>query len=74
MIGAGATVLLAVSAGAQDPGGGFLFGAPTYTFTVRAGYANARAGSDIFSFATQQLTLTRNDFSAPSFDAEARSV
>ncbi|HTR79690.1 MAG TPA: hypothetical protein VMH39_16355 [Gemmatimonadaceae bacterium] len=61
--------LLARPARAQDSGDGFLFGEPAFSFRVRMGYANARAGSDIFSFTTQQLTLTRSDFSAPSFSA-----
>jgi hypothetical protein len=55
---------------AQDMGNGFLFGAPSGSLVVRGGWAMARAGSDLFSFTTDQLTLRRGDFSAPSGDAD----
>jgi hypothetical protein len=51
--------------GAQETSGrGFLFGAPSATVTLRAGYDAARAGSDVFSFVTNELTLNRGDFGA----------
>jgi len=48
---------------AQDAGKGFLFARPDGSFTLRGGFAVAHASSDIFSFATDQLTLSRGDFS-----------
>lgn len=55
---------------AQSPGRGFLFAPPSGSLTVRAGYAGASARGDLFSFTTGQLTLERNDFSAPTMDVE----
>lgn len=55
---------------AQDDGRGFLFGAPTGTFTLEGGWAVAAAGSDLFSFTTNQLTLRRRDFSSPTYGAD----
>jgi opacity protein-like surface antigen len=60
---AGATLLLAAPAQAQSAGDGFLFGQPRVTLTARGGFDVARAGSDIFSFATERLTVQRGDFS-----------
>jgi hypothetical protein len=61
-------ILVASAAGAQRPpessGNGFLFSAPKGSFTLRAGYAGATAGSDIFSFVTNELSLRRGDFSS----------
>jgi hypothetical protein len=59
----GATLLLGLPAEAQSAGDGFLFGAPRVTMTVRGGFDLARAQSDIFSFATEHLTVDRGDFS-----------
>jgi hypothetical protein len=47
-------------------GDGFLFQPPPVTLSIRAGYDRALAGSDIFSLSTEQLTLNRGSFSAPS--------
>ncbi|HEY4218782.1 MAG TPA: hypothetical protein VGM67_16685 [Gemmatimonadaceae bacterium] len=52
---------------AQDDGKGFMFGAPIGSFTLNAGWAVPSAGSDLFSFTTNQLTLRRSDFSSPVF-------
>jgi hypothetical protein len=46
---------------AQSPDG-FLFRAPRVTLGMRAGYNMPRAGSGLFDFATEQLTLESNDF------------
>lgn len=59
----GATLMLALPAQSQSAGDGFLFGAPRVTLTARGGFDLARAGSDIFSFTTEQLTVERGDFS-----------
>ena len=62
-----------VPAFAQRPRGGegFLFRPPTGMFAVRAGFDLASAGSDVFTFVTDELTVDRRDFSGPSiaFDA-----
>lgn len=49
---------------AQSSGEGFLFKTPRGSFSLHGGYALARAGSDIFSEATSQLTLDKRDFSS----------
>jgi hypothetical protein len=59
-----------VTARAQDAGHGFLFGAPVGSFTVRGGWALARAHSDFFAFTTENLTLNRGDFSSPAIDGD----
>jgi opacity protein-like surface antigen len=51
-------------------GRGFLLGVPDGTITVRGGWALASAGSDIFSFTTDQLTINRRDFSSPLVGAD----
>lgn len=53
-------VLAVAPAGAQDS---FLFDPPSITLSGRGGYNHAAAGSDIYDFFTQQLTLERGDFS-----------
>jgi hypothetical protein len=63
-------LLLPAQATAQGSGNGFLFGEPAGSFGVRAGFAQAAAGSDIFSFVTDELTLGRGDFATVSFDAD----
>jgi outer membrane protein W len=65
-----ALAALPVVASAQESGNGFLFGAPTGSFTIRGGWALARAKSDLFSFTTQYLTLNRSDFSSPDLEAD----
>ncbi len=49
---------------AQSHGEGFLFKKPSGSFSIHGGYALARAGSDVFSEATSQLTLDKRDFSS----------
>ncbi len=58
------------SAGAQTQGRGFLFRPPIGSVAVRAGFAQARAQSEIFSFVTDELTLGRSDFASPSVDVD----
>lgn len=62
LLAAGA-MLATPAAQAQGSGDGFLFGHPSTTLALRAGYAHANAGSDVFGFVTDQLTLRRSDFS-----------
>lgn len=61
---------LPIVASAQEEGNGFLFGTPTGAFTLRGGWALARAKSDLFAFTTQNLTLNRSDFSSPDLEAD----
>lgn len=46
----------------QSGGEGFLFGSPRIVVELHGGFARADAGSDLFEFATDQLTLGRRDF------------
>jgi hypothetical protein len=67
-----ALVLAVVPAGpahAQNigSGDGFLFRPPAGTVAIRGGFEVARAGSEVFRFVTDELTVNRRDFSAPSF-------
>jgi hypothetical protein len=55
---------------AQHAGDGFLFRPPAVGFTVFGGFARPDAGSDIFDFATEQLTLGRGDFNSPAVGAD----
>lgn len=64
------TGTLARPARAQSSGNGFLFQEPIGSFALRGGYARATAGGDLFSFVTDQLTLSRRDFSGPTFGAD----
>ncbi len=59
-----AAVVVAPPLQAQGSGDGFLFKQPTVSLGVRGGFDHAAAGSDIFSFVTDQLTLKRGDFSS----------
>ncbi|HEV7993730.1 MAG TPA: hypothetical protein VGP25_18025 [Gemmatimonadaceae bacterium] len=52
---------------AQASGDGFLFHRPNARLALRGGYAVASAGSDLFQFTTEQLTLNKRDFSGLSF-------
>ncbi|MEO7217354.1 MAG: outer membrane beta-barrel protein [Gemmatimonadaceae bacterium] len=60
-----ACIFLPAGAAAQSAGQGFLFGQPGMSITLSAGYANAMASGDLFSFVTKQLTLKKGDFSGP---------
>jgi opacity protein-like surface antigen len=48
----------------------FLFGQPRGSIAVRGSWVFARAGSDLFDFVTDQLTLETNDFNAPAIAVE----
>lgn len=47
-----------------------MFKRPTATFGVRLGYALPRAGSEVFDFTREQLTVDRSDFNAVSVGGE----
>jgi hypothetical protein len=44
----------------------FLFGEPHAAIGVRTGWMQARAGSDLFTFVENQLTVSKKDFNAPA--------
>src|SRR3712207_2180991 len=66
--GAGLALVTASSAAAQ--GNGFLFERPLGSLSIRGGYAMANAGSDVFSFAREQLTLGARSFDAAAIGAD----
>jgi hypothetical protein len=45
----------------------FLFGRPKASIAVRGGWVFASAGSDLFDFVTDQLTIDKADFNVPAF-------
>lgn len=66
LVAAALSLAATVPARAQSAGDGFLFHRPNARISVRGGYAVARAGSDLFDFATENLTLNKRDFSGLS--------
>lgn len=66
----GALVAVPAPALAQSSGDGFLFRTPKVQVSMRLGYAGASAGSEIFDFSREELTLDRRDFSGGLFGAE----
>lgn len=64
-----ATTVAAVSrpSQAQSAGDGFLFHPPTVSWGLHGGFDRAIAGGDVFGFVTEQLTLSRGDFSSATF-------
>jgi hypothetical protein len=69
-LGVAAALLGPSVAAAQGSGDGFLFKPPVGTFGVRGGFAHASANSDIFTDATDFLTLDRGDFSGLGFGVD----
>lgn len=67
---AGAMLATALPASAQGAGDGFLFREPTVSVGLRGGFGHASAGSDIFAFSTEHLTLSQGDFSGPSLGGD----
>src|SRR4029453_2326104 len=59
--------LVAGPVSAQKAGDGFLSGPPLGAVALRAGVDRATAGSDVFSFVPDELTLTRRDFQGATF-------
>lgn len=59
-------VLAALSTPAQAQNPDFLFGKPKGAIAFRSGWFFARAGSDLFAFVQDQLTVSRKDFNAPA--------
>jgi opacity protein-like surface antigen len=52
----------------------FMFGRPRGSIALRGTFVIARAGSDLFDFVTDQLTLDTNDFNAPAIGGEVGIV
>ena len=65
-----ALVAAARPAAAQGAGDGFLFRPPAGAVAIRGGFDLASAGSDVFTFVTDELTVNKRDFSsvAVAFD------
>ncbi len=71
LVGLAAALSLAHPAAAQHgSGNGFLFRAPIGSFALRAGFGQAQAKSDVFTFVTDELTLGRSDFGGMSYSAD----
>ena len=74
--GAGTIAALLMLGLAQDAraqrntGDGFLFSEPLGSFSIRGGYSGANASSDLFTFATDQLTLNKSSFSGATIGGE----
>jgi hypothetical protein len=58
--------LLAIATPCSAQNADFLFGKPHGTVAIRSGRMMARAGSDLFTFVQDQLTVDRKDFNAPA--------
>ena len=56
---------LAQQAPQPPPSSDFLFGAPRGSFGLRGGWLFANAGSDLFGFISERLTIDKGDFNAP---------
>ena len=65
-----AMISLPMAASAQAGGPGFLFRRPMMSFGIRAGYARAQAGSEVFDFARDILTLGTSDFASSAWGAD----
>ncbi len=61
---------LALAEGAAAQGADFLFRRPSVTLGLQVGYALPRAGSEIFDFTREQLTVEKSDFNSVSFGGE----
>jgi hypothetical protein len=55
---------------AASQGADFLFRRPWVALSLSAGYALPRAGSDLFDFTREQLTVERGDFGSPVVQGE----
>jgi len=58
------------SSAQSDSNPDFLFGRPKGSVGIRSGWLFARAGSDLFDFVEDQLTIGRSDFNAPALDVD----
>lgn len=58
------------TAPADGPRRDYMFGRPRGSFAVRGSWLFATAGSDLYDFVTEQLTLDKGAFDAPSIAVE----
>jgi hypothetical protein len=68
-----ALLVLAIAAPARGQlsgGNGYLFGAPSGQISIRAGYSQPSAGSDLFAESFQTFSLQRSSLGAPDLGAE----
>ena len=65
-----AMISLPMAASAQAGGPGFLFRRPMMSFGIRAGYARPQAGSEVFDFARNILTVGTSDFASSAWGAD----
>lgn len=65
MCGLALVAVVAPGQALAQGGDGYLFKEPVVSFTLRTGYSMPRAGSDLFSFTQEQLTVEKSDFYAP---------
>lgn len=70
LVGLATALLRAHPVAAQSSGNGFLFREPVGSFGFRAGFAQPSAGSDVFTFMTDELTLGRSDFAGVTVGAD----
>ena len=72
MLGVATVVVLAGAApvAAQSSGDGFLFRAPSGSWSFHGGFALPSASSDLFAFTTSNLTVRRSDFDAVDIGAD----
>lgn len=64
LVAATLALILAPSVATAQEGRDFLFRRPLFTLGFQVGYAVPFAGSEIFDFATDELTLSKTDFHA----------
>jgi hypothetical protein len=67
LLTAAAVATIALPSHGQRAGDGFLFHAPSGSWTFRGGVQTATGHSDIFADVTDQLTVDRSDFNSPTF-------
>jgi hypothetical protein len=65
-----AAAFLLTPTGALAAGDGFLFSQPRFAFTVRGGVDRPIAGGDVFAFVTDELTVSRGDFTGGALAAD----
>ncbi len=69
-LGLAAALLAAAAPMSAQQGAGYLFHKPDARLTVRLGYDHANANSDLFKQVTEDLTLSKSDFSGLTAGAE----
>jgi hypothetical protein len=70
VLGLCSLMVFAAPAVEAQSGRGFLFREPRVVLTAFGGLALANAGSDLFDFATDELTLSRKDFGGTAYGGD----